>query len=203
MSEPEQLLDSRSYTMKLKKGYYYNKPLVAWAAVDKCNADRCRVVAMCSYEQSSNGRNVKCGVQRSYIQTVSEMIHQSFHLQIKNDQQLLFRIGMHLIPLYKTLCKLKMAELAISDPVFTTIRGDRKADPVYREIRETVKLIMMCWKDLGLQGSELGGIEPSPRGDTDYEAELFEEEPETVAEKTSNPPAQPPKLDIGFLEDDD
>lgn len=124
---------------------------------------------------------------RAYISSVSDMIHRCYHDQLQADEQLLFRVGMHLIPLYKTLCKLKMEELGVTDPVFLTIRGDRKPDPVYREIRETIKLIMLCWKDLGLQGMEMGANLPlNPRGDKGYEDELFEEEP-----------AEKPKLNIG------
>ncbi len=206
---PEQ---GRAYTLTPRKGTYGDKPLIAWAAIEDCTAyeegelesiedptslakllaGRCRIQHLCTYKKSTNGKTRKCGVQISYINAVSEMAHRCFRLQLQADEQLLFRFGMHLIPLYKTLCKLKMEELAVSNPVFLTMRGDRKADPIYREIRETVKLLMTCWKDLGLQGTELGGIEPNPRGDTSYEEELYEDEP--VEES--------PKLDLGNLEDE-
>jgi hypothetical protein len=189
--------------MKPRKGTYYGKPLVAWAVIEDCTAydekglesiedptqlakllaGRCRIQHLCDFAKSENGRVKKCGVQRAYISAVSDMIHHCFHVQIAKDEQLLFRVGMHLIPLYKTLCKLKMEELSVSNPVFLTIRGDRKADPVYREIRETIKMIMACWKDIGLQGTELGAIPVNPRGDTGYEDELFEEEPEKTKTK--------------------
>ena len=110
---------------------------------------------------------------------------------------------MHLMPLYKTLCKLKMEELAVTQPVFATIRGDRKADPVYREIRETMKIIMACWKDLGLSSMELGvGPRITPRGDTGYEDEMFEEEPESGEETGTTSNTHQRKPTMNFANDD-
>jgi hypothetical protein len=119
------------------------------------------------------------------------MIHRCYREQLEQDETLLFKVGMHILPLYKTLCKLKMDELSTVHPIFVTHRGDRKADPVYKEIRETIKMINMAWKDIGLRKPS-EPIEPVkvPRGVAPgFEDALFEEEPEEDNNK--------PKLDIG------
>ena len=68
-----------------------------------------------------------------------------------------WRVGMHLIPMYKTLCKLYMDELAVTHPTYESDKGTRHSHPVYKEIRDTLKMIMMIWKDIGLEGASMSG----------------------------------------------
>jgi hypothetical protein len=188
--------DGRTYDLPVSKGHYQSIPLVAWAAIENCMPTLCHIEHLCSYQKTDGRKMRKCGLQKNYIQNVSSMIHRCFHKELGASESLLFRVGMHLMPLYKTLCKLKMEELSVHSPVTTTLRGDRKVDPVYKEIRETIKIVMMCWKDLGLDGSLLSGAGNVLRGvSRGYEDELFEEEPEENVTK--------PKLKVFGGGDDD
>jgi hypothetical protein len=53
------------------------------------------------------------------------------------------------MPLYKILCKLKIEEMGVVQAVLPGKYGAR-ANPVYKEIRETIKLIAYMWKSIGL-----------------------------------------------------
>lgn len=180
---------SENFELTPKKGYYYSQPLVAWAAIEDCTAELCRIMHLCMYKKSTATSTAKCGLQRVYIQATAEMIHRCFEKELQGDENLLFRVGMHLMPLYKTLCKLKMEELSVTYPVYATPRGDRKADPVYKELRETIKIIDMTYRNLGLKGASAPSLSPPKGVSYGYEDELFEEEPEK------------PKLDLGDSDD--
>lgn len=105
---------------------------------------------------------------------------------------MLFKVGMHIIPMYLNLCALKMEALSVVHAVDTTHRGDRKADPVYKEIRETIKHINLAWKDIGLRKPS-DPVEPRyvPKGVAEgFEDAMFAEPPDK------------PKLDLGEHHDD-
>jgi len=170
-----------NYTVKTTKGYYGNASLTAWVSIPNCFPDTCRIVNLCVYRKTTNPEKpIRCGTVRSYMSSVGAMVHRCFQDQLQSDEYMLFKVGMHLMPLYLTLCKLKIEELAVEHAVEVTHRGDRKADPVYKEIRETIKMINLAWKDVGLRKPS-DPIEPKkvPKGVAEgYEDLLFEEEPQ-------------------------
>ena len=175
----------QSFKLPPRKGTYHNLPLVAWSPIEECIAELCRIDSMCEYVKTTAIKTVKCGLQKSYMKATAEMIHRCFEKELQDNENLLFKVGMQLMPLYRALCKLKMEELAVSYPVYSTPRGDRKADPVYKELRETIKSINQCYRDIGLKGGNAADL-PIPKGVSyGYEDELFEEEPEKT------------KLDLG------
>lgn len=140
--------DDRSFAITPKKGHYENLRMVAWTAVSDCTGERCRIYTECNYN-----KDFKCGLMKQYLSTICEMIHREFRdliMHPERGEKFLFQIGMHLLPLYKTLGKLKMEEHAVLYPVYMSEKGIRKADPVYKEIRDTIKLIQAMWKELGL-----------------------------------------------------
>jgi hypothetical protein len=133
--------------MHIRKGNEEGNPVVAWSAIMDCLRDRCRIEDQCHYQKKG-----KCDVQVQFLQVTLEMIRME-NPALKYNQA--YRIGLHLVPLYKTLCKLYMDELAVSHPTYTTEKGTRQSHPVYKEIRDTLKMIMMVWKDIGLEGSAM------------------------------------------------
>lgn len=145
----------RSFTLHIRKGNDGDNPVIAWSAIMDCLKDRCRIYDLCSY-----GKKGKCEVQVQFLQVTMEMIERE-NPQLKYHQA--YRIGLHLLPLYKMLCKLYMDELAVCHPTYTTDKGTRQSHPVYKEIRDTIKMIMIVWKDIGLSGSAAGtaaGLQP-------------------------------------------
>ncbi|MCP3681909.1 MAG: hypothetical protein GY861_04390 [bacterium] len=80
------------------------------------------------------------------------------------DEPMLYQIGIHLMPLYKNLCKLKIEELGVKQAVtMNTKSGRDQINPIYKEIREHIKIIQMMWRDIGLKGAQL----PPPNLDRD------------------------------------
>jgi hypothetical protein len=134
----------KAFTLQIRKGNNGDNPIVAWSVIMDCLKDRCRIEEICMYEKRG-----KCTVQMHFLQVTMDMIEKE---NPGLDYNQAWRIGMHLVPLYKTLSKLYMDELAVCHPTYTTEKGTRQSHPVYKEIRDTVKMIMMLWKDIGLEG---------------------------------------------------
>jgi hypothetical protein len=140
---------TRDYALHLTKGNYFGKKLVAWIPLQPCHAERCPVAHLCPYEsRKSKGGLKKCGLQHKYMDTIARMIQDNFVLRMTEPQ--LFRIGTELIPLYMILARLKMVELGTKSPEITTLRGEVRIHPVYREIRETMRAIESKWRALGM-----------------------------------------------------
>jgi hypothetical protein len=139
----------KAFSLHIRKGANDGKAVIAWSSIADCLGDRCRIEELCAYDKRG-----KCTVQVQFLQVTLEMLR-STNPKLEEDQA--WRIGMHLLPLYKTLCKLYMDELAVCHPTYTTEKGTRQSHPVYKEIRDTLKMIMMVWKDIGLEGAASGG----------------------------------------------
>ena len=140
---------AKGYTMHIRKGNEDDNPVVAWSAIADCLRHRCRIEEQCHYQKKG-----KCDVQVQFLQVTLEMIRLE-NPSLKYNQA--WRVGMHLIPMYKTLCKLYMDELAVTHPTYESDKGTRHSHPVYKEIRDTLKMIMMIWKDIGLEGASMSG----------------------------------------------
>jgi hypothetical protein len=138
---------TRPWDLTPKKGYYRGSiKMVAWSAVHLCQKRRCPAYDACKFQKSG-----RCALMMSYLGAFSEMIHAEFGEEIvKRGERFLYQIGMHLIPLYRILCKLKIAEFGVVSPTFTTDKGVIKPHPIFREIRDTIRAISMMWERLGL-----------------------------------------------------
>lgn len=117
--------------------------LYQWDAVADCVEVNCPIFSLCPYEKKG-----KCMVELKYLKSVNVMLFKNFKDVI--DEPTFFRIGMHLLPLYKSLCKMKMYELKVTDVVWEDANGKLKAEPIYKEIRDTIKLIEQVWRSTGL-----------------------------------------------------
>ena len=65
-------------------------------------------------------------------------------------EPVLFKIGMHLVPQYKMLLKMKLAEMGIEGVIGVDLNGKPYIHPIYKEIRETIKCVNATWALLGL-----------------------------------------------------
>jgi len=139
----------------VRKGTYNGDiQLVSWDALPDCNGERCIISEICTYDHG-----VKCQVQRQYLRSVMEMIFTNYADKMTEAQ--LFQVGMHLMPLYKTLSKLKIEELAVQRIITVDDRGMVRVNPVYKEIRETIKLLTHVWKSIGMSGPGPGAPDVS------------------------------------------
>ena len=136
--------------LSINRGKIEDRHLIAWDTIQDCRDEECILTTMCYYK-----REGKCTLQMNYLRAVQNMVFRNFRDTLTETQ--LFRIGLHLIPLYKVLIKLKMRELVVDDVLTETTQGSLKAHPVFKEIRDTIKLIEMMWKSLNLVGGTSGG----------------------------------------------
>lgn len=130
--------------------------LYSWDAINDCQAENCVAYQFCRYDKKG-----KCTIQANYLRAFSDVMFTNFAASFTEGD--FYYIGMHMMPLYKTLCKLKIEELAVTRVINVDEKGVRRVNPVYKEIRETIKLINSLWKSMGMTK----GPAPIP-GDPDF-----------------------------------
>jgi len=122
------------------------REMIYWNAVGGCYPDSCGCAEICP-SSSSLEKPEKCVVISGYIQSVFNMMVRTFPAKITEDNA--FRIGMHLIPLYKILCRLKMQEYKETEVMLHSISGGCRINPIFKEIRDTISSIEKVWINLG------------------------------------------------------
>ena len=117
--------------------------LVYWNAVQRCVGLECPCLDLCAKPDVSK----PCSVVSSYMGNVYDIMIRTYKGNMTEDTA--YRIGMHLVPLYKILCRLKMQEFAETSVMFTSAKGDVKVNPIFDEIRKTITAIEKVWQNLG------------------------------------------------------
>jgi hypothetical protein len=140
--------------IRIRRGYFPVKDhtgkeltkhyLFSWDVVPHCSDTNCPATKLCDYPRDTG----KCQVTASYLRAAAQTIFQNFSEVL--DEPTLYRVGIHLMPAYRTLCRLKIEELGIARVISVSAQGKPTANPIFREIRETIKLIEMLWEKLGL-----------------------------------------------------
>lgn len=128
---------------QLDKGIINGKPIIAWDAISNCKRNECQVYSKCSHLKHG-----KCGVQVSYVTKVTNVVLNRYGAYL--DDIGLMKLGLHIIPLYSQLCKMKLLEMALTDVDLVDDRGRVIIHPVYKAIRETLVTINIMWRDLDI-----------------------------------------------------
>lgn len=158
-------VDSYNVVRKTPEG----KRIVIWDMLSPCGRDYCPINNVCNY----NG-NGQCVVEKKYIQAVFERVIKDYWDVVEESQ--LQRAGTLLIPMYLHLIKFKKFELSLSNPTISDHKGNPKVHPIYREIREHIKVINNLWisilgNPIEAEDRGLGGYLND--GDPDYVEEMF------------------------------
>lgn len=138
--------------------------LTEFWAINECRLSDCPIFLHCRHLK----RDRKCQIQLKYLRAVTDIVLANVQIEDLTPIQRM-KIGFHLQPLYRALCRLKMEELSLRRPTQLTNTGTRVMHPVYREIRETIKVITVVLKDLGIDGEKVKEKEGG------YYENLFEE----------------------------
>ena len=135
-------------TMNIMKGSN-NKGEVTytWDAVQTCRLHTCPAASRCHYLPELREGD-ECKIMKKYLRSVSLVMYEA-QGDMTSAQR--FQVGMHIIPLYKTLCKMKIEEVGIVDAVSMTSRGTMQVNPIYKEMREIIKVIDSVWKSIGVK----------------------------------------------------
>ena len=118
-----------------------------WDTVSECRLENCPAATRCHYLDGMSAGE-ECKIMKKYLRAVSMILYDD-HIEISAAQRL--QIGMHIIPLYKTLCKMKIEEVGIVSALHETSRSTLQVNPVYKEIREIIKVIDNVWKSIGVK----------------------------------------------------
>jgi len=164
-------------TMAVQKGLNNEgEQTYSWDVVQKCMHENCPALDTCHYEAHVESDGI-CKVLKAYIRSATLVLY--------NEQKDLsaaqrFQVGMHIMPLYKILCKLKIEEVGVVRAVTTNSRGTLVVNPLYKEIRETIKTIDVVWRSIGVQGAKRPNTSPTfGDGSSNYydkmEAEALED----------------------------
>jgi hypothetical protein len=134
-----------------------NRDLVSWDCIQDCEPEYCPIgtTCVCASTALSPDGNGKCDLQYQYLQEFVNMIFRTYRYV---DEGSMFKVGMHLIPLYAQLCKMKIAEKAVRTVSYEDLRGNTKINPIYREIRDVMRTITQMWKELDM---DVKAAEPS------------------------------------------
>jgi hypothetical protein len=168
-------------SLRIQKGKLKEDSLFySWDAVPMCRELDCPIVESCTYVK---GPTVKCHVHYQFLKSLSVVLYRNFSDVL--DESKLYRVGMHMMPLYKMLCKLLIEEHAVQNAVYEDGKGIRRAHPVFKEVRDTLQAISKEWRSLGLHspGSAGPGLpseilkDPLEYGDPDFHASLEEDSP--------------------------
>ncbi len=152
------------------KGVIGGHRFAVWDFVGPCQGDKCIIHDVCSYKDAkstSDRPTKKCGVERYYMGVVFKPF---FGLVEKTKDPFVMQwVGLHIIPMYHQLIKLKKVERSLKSPMDTTIKGDVRVHPVLKEIRSVIAAIRAEWKASGLMEvardeGYLGSM-PAPLGD--------------------------------------
>ena len=179
-------LNVRLGTMKPRRGKIKGRKIMSWDAIpdcrmEECNCfDRCHVLAERKQHQQTN----RCLVMSSYVRGVFEVILGSYPTISEPD---LLRVGLHLIPMYRNLCRLHIEELGLRQIVRVNKGGNNVIHPVYDTIRNYILTIDTLWNRLNFDKKYLGKKSTDPglgmpdvenimTGDPDYYGELDDEE---------------------------
>jgi len=167
---------------ELTGGYITEDTLYyAWDITSECKGMDCIAARRCPYSESGFP---ECRIQDSFLKSLSNILSRNFVGKVSEVQ--LYGFGIHLVPLYKSLCSLYIQELAVED-VSYSVKGRKYIHPVYKEIRDTVLIIGKEWNRLGLNSvMDSPGFDSFKDGDSNYYSKLeasYMEKPEKFKNK--------------------
>lgn len=190
--EPEQSLGEyadkkhlqRFGDIRIQKGRFGEDTLFyAWDAIPRCRVERCAIYDDCPFEKRETKR---CHVYVQFLKSLSVNIYRNYSHLV--DEAKLYRIGLCLMPLYRMLCKLYIEEYAVEQVVNMDDKGVRRANPIFKEIRDTINAISREWRQIGLSPIALdsgGLLDPYEDGDPYIHEQAEEEEDERESQRNS------------------
>ena len=169
--------------LSIFKGHVDAIPISMWDAIPVCDP-ACRIFTYCPHNSypdklelneafHANVNEVDewvresctelCSLRKRYLNSVYDTLVKSIP---EKDDMKMHVVGMMLIPLYSALVTFKIAEYSMRGQVYT----GRGINPVYKEMRETIKTINGILKEINLQAPPSAGY---VNGDEGYYESLM------------------------------
>ncbi|KKL81698.1 hypothetical protein LCGC14_1992160 [marine sediment metagenome] len=159
MRDLPQSYNVRFGTMKIRRGKLKDKSIISWDAIPDCRGEDCNSFRYCFAvdEAKNHGDTKRCLVMSSYLRSVSSIILSNYPTITESD---LLRVGLHLIPMYRNLCRLQIEEHGLRHIFRQNKGGNMVAHPVYDLIRNYILSIDTLWNRLNLDKKYLGRKKP-------------------------------------------
>ena len=151
-------------SLTIHKGKIGELAVKMWDCLPLCDSDCSLWETECPYDRNKT----RCELRRNYIESVFNSLSTAID---SKDDLTMHRVGMLLIPLYTSLISIKL-EIHAKNGSLRASSG--RVDPIYREMRETIKMIDSMLKDLNIdkdKGST--GKGDLLNGDGDYYEHLI------------------------------
>jgi hypothetical protein len=166
-------------TVAIRRGSAGNVPIFSWDFVGKCKREECGIFERCNY---AGGMNINtseynklgdiCWTQKRYVDHVFNTL--IFENKDRMTPEQSVHLGLFIMPLFGHLIRFKIAEAGNDDTMVTTYKGARVVNPIYKEIRETVKVLTFAMVKLGLDGTGLEeDTEDFVNGDPSYYERMY------------------------------
>jgi len=141
-------------------GMLGDRAILRWDPATRCD-DRCCVYDDCPYEKGG-----KCRLEVKYMNNIFDNLISCDPERgigdLCNDVELQ-RVGLHLIPLYHQLIRMKKEAYSVQRISHVNKQGSIKIHPVFAEIREILRCIGKEIRDLGVNDKwkkKYGGVAP-------------------------------------------
>jgi len=158
--------------------------VIAWDSAGLCTMDKCPIITDCDRAFGIRDRIAreeevpKCVVQATYLNTVHRMLVEEKGEKLSASDSV--RIGLMVLPLFGQLIRFKLWEIGLGgDIIIGSDKGKIGIHPVYREMREVMKLINTIVRDMG-RDTKLAIKRTAKRimdGDPEYYELLYEDNP--------------------------
>lgn len=143
---------------------------VSWDACMNCGED-CPIQGSCSQSDFMG----KCGLQKNYLNEVYKALVADLKSDLTHQKVLI--IGLKILPLYTQLFKFKLLEFSLNQNITVFSKSGVKIHPVYKEMRETIKLLVPLLRivEVGYAQPKVDPKEPKSVGE--FEADFSSGDP--------------------------
>ena len=125
----------RKGSLIIDKGKSSDLEICSFDGIIECNKEECPIYKSCPYPKSG-----KCKIRKHYLNHCLKILNQ---VPSKLDKLASMKIGFNILPLYSQLIGFKILAHSLS-----LVSDGKKINPVFKEIREVIKLISVLLRDL-------------------------------------------------------
>jgi hypothetical protein len=127
-------------SLSIYKGNIGEVQVKLWDALPTCDSSCELWEEKCPYDKTKK----ICDLRKNYVENVFTSLNKAVD---ERDEVTMHRLGFLLMPLYTSLISIKM-EIHAKNGNIRGMKGS--VDPIYRELRETIRMIDLMLKDLGI-----------------------------------------------------
>lgn len=146
---PQEYIDKRG-TTQIDKGKKGNIKIYTWDLVDKCRLNKCDAANVCWHLANvqmtkADGTPKKCRIMYDYLKNASDVLFEDI---VNMNQYTVWRVGMRLLQMYRSLCKLLIAEAGLDSPITINSRGNIVVVPIHDHIARLQQKIDYIERDV-------------------------------------------------------